>query len=346
MAEPTKNTDAITATKYLTEWFAAFGVVTQWVSDRGSHFKNELVDLLRESLKANHRFTIAYCPSSNGTVEVVNRELLRATRALLSEFQLSYSLWPSVLPIVQSELNKLRVRRLDNRCPLEVFKPLPHNSPLTSIVTQQDETTKVLGIDKIDALRKINIDSIHGAMDNIHKKVAEKASKKRWKAVEAYNRKLGVPPANFDEGDFGLRGVLQRERGRKTSLRWKGSYRVVEYRPEYIFFIEDLLTSKKKEVHGRRLKLYRNKDFEVTQELADHLSYQQNELLVIERFDDIRLHHGDAELLVKWRGFNDDESDWVSLSTLREDAPVLVEDLLTYLREQGTQNQLRLVSSL
>lgn len=67
---------------------SVFGIVNDWMSDRGSHFKNELIQSISESLKSSHHFTLAYCPRSNGTVEVVMRELLRASRALLSEFQL------------------------------------------------------------------------------------------------------------------------------------------------------------------------------------------------------------------------------------------------------------------
>jgi len=183
------------------------------------------------------------------------------------------------------------------------------------------------------------------AMDQMHKEVAALSEKKRQSSIDSYNRKVGVRSVNFSEGDFVLRGVLQRERGRKPSLRWKGPHRVVECRSDYIFLIEDLLSSKKEEVHGRRLKFYRNKDFEVSEALKDHLSYQQNELLVIERYDDIRRYHGDVELKVKWRGFSEDEQDWVSLSTLREDVPALVADFFEYVDKQGTQRQRRLVST-
>jgi len=81
---PTKEADGSTNATVLLDWFASFGVVRQWISDRGSHFKNEVVRALREQTNGSHHFTLAYCPWSNGTVEVVCRELLRATRALLS----------------------------------------------------------------------------------------------------------------------------------------------------------------------------------------------------------------------------------------------------------------------
>ena len=56
---PTKDTTAETAADILINWFAAFGMVKQWVSDRGSHFKNELVKLLKEKTRSSHHFTLA-----------------------------------------------------------------------------------------------------------------------------------------------------------------------------------------------------------------------------------------------------------------------------------------------
>ena len=51
--------------------FSSFGVVCHLVSDNRIHFKNELVKLLREQVRAEHHFTFTYCPCSNGTVEVL-----------------------------------------------------------------------------------------------------------------------------------------------------------------------------------------------------------------------------------------------------------------------------------
>ena len=343
---PTKEADAATTASALIKWFAAFGVVSNWVSDRGSHFKNELIRILRESYRTSHHFTLAYCPWSNGTVEVVCRELLRATRALLSEFQLNQKCWPSVLPMVQSALNNSILERLGNLTPQGVFTSLPTSSPLSAVTRQDGEVTKVYKISEVRARQLLNSQRIQGALDSMHKDVAERSNRKRQAAVSSHNRKTGVRPINFDSGDFVLRGLLQRERGRKPSLRWNGPFRVVECRSNYIFLIEDLLTGKREEVHGRRLKFFQNKSFQVTEELKEHLQYQRNELLVIERFDDIRRKQGKIEALVKWRGFSEEENDWVSIDTLREDVPVLLQEFLQDVAKTGTQRQRNIANSL
>ncbi|KAE8999859.1 hypothetical protein PR001_g18944 [Phytophthora rubi] len=60
----------------LVDWFKRFGIVYQWVSDQGTHFKNQLIGSLRRLFGAQHHFVTAYCPWANGSVEVVNRLVL------------------------------------------------------------------------------------------------------------------------------------------------------------------------------------------------------------------------------------------------------------------------------
>ncbi|OWZ03860.1 hypothetical protein PHMEG_00024343 [Phytophthora megakarya] len=88
------------ACRCLLDWFKRFGPVPKWASDRGTHFKNQLLELLRKSYGSAHHFTTAYCPWANGTVEVVNRLLLKCLRAMLSELNLHISECPTVLPLV------------------------------------------------------------------------------------------------------------------------------------------------------------------------------------------------------------------------------------------------------
>jgi transposase InsO family protein len=91
---PTSAADAASAVDALSLWFATFGVVYWWVSDRDAHFKNQLMDGLRSKLRSQHHFTTAYSPGANDTVERACKEFLRAVRALLSEFRLRPAEWP------------------------------------------------------------------------------------------------------------------------------------------------------------------------------------------------------------------------------------------------------------
>jgi hypothetical protein len=59
---PCRTTDAAATVDTLMRWFAAFGVMLLWISDRGSHFKNEVVQRVQKELKAKDHFTMANCP--------------------------------------------------------------------------------------------------------------------------------------------------------------------------------------------------------------------------------------------------------------------------------------------
>lgn len=113
------------------------------------------------------------------------------------------------------------------------------------------------------------------SLREMHQDVKLKTSKRRKAAVASHNRKTGIRLVNFTTGDFELRGLLQLERVRKAALQWKGTYRVSDCRSEYIFEIEDLFSGKKSLAHGWSIKLFRNQDLNVTEEVFDHLAYEE-----------------------------------------------------------------------
>ena len=104
-----------------------FRAMSTWISDRGSHFKNQVMEGLAQEYGIRHRFVIAYSPWANGTKERICREVLRAVRAVISEKRLGQQDWPHIIELVQSALNCASVKRLGARkngtyrSPLEVM---------------------------------------------------------------------------------------------------------------------------------------------------------------------------------------------------------------------------------
>jgi hypothetical protein len=256
---PTSTSDAETASDALISWFSDFGVVKAWVNDRWSRFKNEVVRSLRDKTRGLHHFTLAYCPWSNGTVERVCRELLRAARALLSEFKLPPEAWPSVLPMVQAGINNAASVRMQGKCPKEVFLGLPPDSPLVSIKAEREGKVEILSLSEIRASQLLKVQKVLGAVEGMHKEAAGLVSESRQRAIAAHNVKTHVRAHNFDVGDFVLSAVLSSNRKRKFSLQWHGPHRVAKCSSDYVFEVQDLRTGGTYEVHGTRLKFYRNK---------------------------------------------------------------------------------------
>ena len=63
------------------------------------------MEILASTLGARHRFSTAYVPWSNGTVESFCKEVLRVLHALSTEMRVPETDWPSVVPALQSIIN-------------------------------------------------------------------------------------------------------------------------------------------------------------------------------------------------------------------------------------------------
>jgi hypothetical protein len=91
---PSRTTDAAATVDALMRWFAVFGDVLLWMSERGSHFKNEVVRRAQKEIKAKNHFTAANCPWSNGTIDCACKQVIRAFRAVISELKMYADEWP------------------------------------------------------------------------------------------------------------------------------------------------------------------------------------------------------------------------------------------------------------
>lgn len=113
----------------------------------------------------------------------------------------------------------------------------------------------------------------------------------------------------------------------------------MEGKLNYLLEVMNVVTNKRPIVHGRRLKFFFNKDYDVTEEVKEHFSYQEGELLLIEFFEDICQIEGQIELQVKWRVFDATENAWLQLETLREDVPDLLKESLEETVKTGTTRE-------
>ena len=64
---------------------------------QNTHFKNELIDNLNKNLHAHHYFTTPYIFRSNGTLEIVCKDVLRAAPTLLFQLRMDMKQWPLFL---------------------------------------------------------------------------------------------------------------------------------------------------------------------------------------------------------------------------------------------------------
>jgi hypothetical protein len=313
---PSKSADHVVVAQSILSWMSRYGMPRIHISDQGSHFKNLVIAELSRLTGFKQRFTIPYTPYSNGTVERVNREILRAFRSLLSEFKMQLKDWPDLIPLIQMLLNHSPLKSLGGLAPVKVFCGLNPENPVKLIVYDS-------GVDKLRSTRKSPADILQHVtnfltcLGEMHRDVASSLEKRRESSRSYMNRKLNPEKVNWDVGDFVL--VVRKVFPDKLISRYFGPEMITRVIGTNIFEVQNILTGKRDVVHASRLQFYkeqlRDKEF-VKDLVGSQTTY------VVENL----LESKDDKILVKWKGFED--PTWESIDSIREDVPKMLEDFL------------------
>jgi hypothetical protein len=199
---PCRTTDATATVDALMRWFAVFDVVLLWISDRGSHFKNEVVQRVQKELKAKHHSTTAKCPWSNGTIEFACKQVIRVFRAILLVLRMHADEWPEVVNMVQSVLNNSSSTKLNKRTPMQVFSGHAETKPLALML--KDNVPVNAPLDFIKAQMLVEVEKLSKVLTEIHAQVAEKTTRDGKGAIQKHKDKTHVRSPNFQVGDYVL----------------------------------------------------------------------------------------------------------------------------------------------
>jgi len=296
-------------------------VVPLWVTDQGSHFKNEAMALIARQLGTQYHFTTAYTPWANGSVEVLNRQLKRCVHALLSERQLHPTEWSLVLPAVVTALNHQPSPRLAGVAPITAFTCLPAQSPLRVFFTSRPHDYATMTLEAIAAEVSTYITDLSVSLASMHREFARTSAAGRA-AARASSACRATPP-KFDLGDFVLVGTITAHPP-KLSVASRGPMRIVRVVSDWIFEVETLVPPLERSLHhATRLRLYHDASLNVTEGLRSYARYTAGGHMV-RSFGGVRRAAGRHEVLVHWLGLDDAESSWEPLDTLYEDVSILV----------------------
>ncbi len=173
-----EKADAETTAEVLMEYFTTFVPVLSWFSDQGTHFKNEVMEILAKSLGAKHNFSTPYVPWSNGTVEAVCKQVIRVMCAFSAEFKIAEADWSTTVPAIQSIINNTPARRLGGRAPITVHTGMDSGNPL-NLALSSICYNPVGSIDQARAIQKLKIDDLQKSLDSMHKEVSATLSEYR-----------------------------------------------------------------------------------------------------------------------------------------------------------------------
>eukprot|EP00597_Dinobryon_sp_UTEXLB2267_P000565 CAMPEP_0170062110 /NCGR_PEP_ID=MMETSP0019_2-20121128/3452_1 /TAXON_ID=98059 /ORGANISM="Dinobryon sp., Strain UTEXLB2267" /LENGTH=114 /DNA_ID=CAMNT_0010268161 /DNA_START=519 /DNA_END=863 /DNA_ORIENTATION=+ len=102
----------------LLHFIGYFGCPTQIVSDRGSHFVNEIIKEFMILMGTEHKLTLAYSKEENAMVENANKRVQEYLRDIMFERRI-IKRWSAALPLVQRILmtDKNEVTNATHRYP-------------------------------------------------------------------------------------------------------------------------------------------------------------------------------------------------------------------------------------
>ena len=282
-----------------------------------------------------HHITLAHCPWSNGSVEVVGYDLVYTLRCVLSELSMLVTDWPKVLPLVQYAINHRPRKFLGNRTPIEVMTGRAPDQALDLVlwtgVKLEDATAVEAGIEQVDKY----CDRLETSLNVMHQEIQDaELERQRAKAAAEANSKLAH---RFEVGDLVMVTVAKTSVNAsctsKPRLRWQGPLEVTSVpagAPSVLFvrLLGDPDTVKPVAVHWTRVKRFAGKDYTRTPQLLKSAQHDFAKFK-IEKFVAWRVGPaGEVQLLVSWHGFQDHDDSWEDISRLIEDAPYRVRNYL------------------
>ena len=230
---PARCADADTAATEIAKWIRTFTIMTMWVSDQGSYFKNNVMKTLAEDHRIKHNFTVAYSPWVNGTVESCMKHVLAANHGLQSELKLGPQDWPAVTGMIQTALNEVPLRPLGAhedgtfRTPQEFMTGIKPTRTISHTTQTHAGNHATKTLTKLRAIQVLEIERLQNVFDQMHKVVAGKVSKNWTRPIRQHNKRTNLAVPNFRVGDFVLVRRAQ-DKGHKQTFRWLGPRRVVD----------------------------------------------------------------------------------------------------------------------
>lgn len=115
---PTTSADSMIAADCLVKWLTNLGVCHTWVPDQVTYFKTDLFRELQRILGTVH-FTTPRCPWAYGKAERANKEVLKCTRSMLSEWRMQLDKWNKITTLIQLIFNIASFTSLDDESPIK-----------------------------------------------------------------------------------------------------------------------------------------------------------------------------------------------------------------------------------
>jgi Chromo (CHRromatin Organisation MOdifier) domain len=233
--------------------------------------------------------------------------------------------WQKVLPLVQSALNNSPSSRLQNKTPMHVFTEHSETTPL-ALALKGGEEIEVATVEFIKVQKLVEVGKTSEVMAEIHRQVAIKSTKSRLQAIDQLNEHTHVHTPNFAVGDFVLVADPVKQGKSKLQVKWKGPRRIVGVESEFVYLVENMTTKDVKAAHATRMRFYKDKSLNMTEELKQAAEHNDHQLYVVAKILEIRYKEEEMkyEVLVAWRSFPVGDATWEPYDVMEIDVPEMV----------------------
>ena len=235
------------------------------------------------------------------------KQVLRLFRSCLSEWRMATQQWNEIHLVIMLILNQLPSPSLAGVAPVTAMSGREAMSPMDTIALPGGVVSATL--EQIERSQREYVAAARDAMDQMHKQLSEKNQKKRDRARSLQAKKKGVQSANFVVGDYVLYQDVWPHKREKLRTTWCGPAVVSAVVSNWVYEIQNLVTSEVRRAHASRLRFYRDKRLHVTDEFLVHVAHN-SEGFEVEEILDARYVEKEQvfEVLIKWLGLQSIEN--------------------------------------
>ncbi|MCO5609014.1 hypothetical protein L7F22_063234 [Adiantum nelumboides] len=246
-AKATTKNDAKTIAQFLYEnIFTRYGLPIELVSDRGTHFINEVIEQLLDEFMVIHRKSAPYHPQANGQAESTNKILVTVLTKIVSESRADWDqkLYSALWAYRVAYKTSIGTTPFNMVYGIQAILPLKFLIPTLRVAQELEWTGHELS-EQIDVLEKLDETRLK-AMALIY---AQKRNMKLFFDQHVINKE-------FATGDYVLMYTLK-QHSRKMQKRGNGPYVIQDISPSGAI---KLATLEREEmpnwISGCRLKKY------------------------------------------------------------------------------------------
>jgi len=268
------NTHIVVTTEYLTKWPKAcaipnakassvvsffyeeiicrHGCPKEILTDRGTHFVNEMLDSLCTSIGTKHKLSTAYHPQTNGLVERFNRTLCEALAKYANNEKNDWDLY------IPSVLFAYRTKRHETTRHEPFYLIYGREAILTIEFAVQTQRINLPDTKSQEDLMA-RIRTITGQVEYIREETKDRIHQSQQKQKQRFDRT--IEPLRYRIGDLVLLFKSQLRGKQKLEERWTGPYYVHEVLSNGAYKLRTLDDKVlKAPINAERLKIYHPRD--------------------------------------------------------------------------------------